>query len=139
MKSIGKILISAFAVILFLSSCSTSKKSADGQKSLVINYSFENIEEGYDHLSKLMVYIDGELIAESKPVLESKPSSLTCKVLPGKHKIRIVSMAQYEGNWEEHTIENEYSIDCLLEKTIVIQNDMKITLVFDLNSGTIEK
>jgi hypothetical protein len=140
MKSLNKIIFSGIAVAIMLASCSVSKKAADSNtKSLTINYTFENIEEGYDHLSKLIVYIDGVNVGESEAQVQSKPGSITVPVSKGEHSIRAVSLAQYEGVWEEHTIDNEYSIDCLLEKTINVEKNISITLVFDIDSGTIEK
>ena len=50
--------------------------------------------------------------------------------------MRIVNYALYEGNWEEHTVENNYSYDCVYELN---QNFKKrkytVDLVFDLDNG----
>jgi hypothetical protein len=140
MRSFNKFFISGLAIAFMLASCSVSKKAADkNTKSVTINYSFDNIVDGYDHISILAVYIDGVKVAVSDAQAESIPGTITVPISRGEHTIKAVSLAQYEGEWEEHTIENEYSIDCLLEKNISVDKDIKITIVFDLDSGTIEK
>ncbi len=104
---------------------------------LKIDFKFENIEEGYDHVSKTNVYVDGELAATSSEVLQSKPNSVSVSIPKGEHTIRVVNLALYQGNWEEHTVENNYSIDCLHEFTRNFQKKKyNLKLTFDLNSKT---
>jgi hypothetical protein len=54
----------------------------------------------------------------------------------GDHKLRVVNWAKYEGTWEEHTVENNYSIDCMHEEGHRFSKPEKLYLVFDLDSGT---
>lgn len=103
---------------------------------LTIAWSFLNIVEGYDHDTKCTVFIDGEEIKTSSVTKESVPNSITIKVKKGKHDVKIMNYASYEGKWEEHTIVNEYSIDCSYEKNMEINKKTTITLVFDIDSGT---
>ena len=42
------------------------------------------------------------------------------------------SRSNYDGNWEEHTIANEYSIDALYEGEIKLKKEVTINLVFDI-------
>jgi len=79
-----------------------------------------------------MVYVDGELAGETSELVQSKPNSCSVSVPRGKHSIRIVNMAFYEGDWEEHTKVNEYSIDALYEGEIELKKKLTINLTFDI-------
>jgi hypothetical protein len=130
--------ISALLLVLVLTTGFTPAPTGS-LGSLTFKYSVTNIEPGYDHLSKLVVFEDGNKIGESNEQLESKPNSVTVKLSKGSHNIRAVLTSKYEGKWEEHTISNEYSIDCLFEDEVVIKKKKTITLVFDIDKGTIIK
>lgn len=108
---------------------------------LTVKYSFTGIEEGYDHTTKTKVFIDGTELCSGEEHKQSKPNSFVCQVTPGTHNVRIMNYAYYEGTWEEHTIENNYSIDCLFEKEMDFKKKKKYTieLLFDIDSGTIVK
>lgn len=109
------------------------------QGTLTFKYSVIHIVEGYDHISKLVVYEDGQVIGESTQKKESIPNSVTVNLSRGTHKIRAVLTSLYEGKWEEHTIENDYSIDCMFDDNVSIKKKKTITLVFDIDKGTIIK
>ena len=130
--------ISALLLVLVLTTGFTPAPMGS-MGSLTFKYSVTNIEPGYDHLSKLVVYEDGDVIGESKEQVESKPNSVTVNLSKGSHNIRAVLTSKYEGSWEEHTISNEYSIDCLFEDEVVIKKKKTITLVFDIDKGTTVK
>ncbi len=83
-----------------------------------------------------MVNIDGELAGETSELVQSKPNSCTVKVPRGSHSIRVVNMAYYEGDWEEHTIANEYSLDALYEGSINLKKKLTLNLVFDIDKET---
>jgi hypothetical protein len=112
---------------------------AGSMGSLTFKFSVTNIEPGYDHVSKLVIFEGDNKIGESSEQVESKPNSVTVKLSKGSHNIRAVLTSKYEGNWEEHTISNDYSIDCLFEDEVVIKKKKTITLVFDIDKGTIIK
>jgi len=99
---------------------------------LTVIATYKGVLEGYDHICKTMVYIDGMLAGETSELIQSEPNSCSITVAQGKHNVRIVNMANYEGNWEEHTITNEYSIDALYESEIKLKNELTINLVFDI-------
>ncbi len=103
---------------------------------IIIKWSFKNIVEGYDHDNKIIVFIDGKQVKESSVKKESEPNTLKVKVKKGNHNIKIMNYASYEGKWEEHTVSNDYSIDCSYEKNMEIKKKTTITLVFDIDSGT---
>jgi len=106
---------------------------------LTVSYAFKNIEEGYDHETKTEVYIDGRLMATSDVHRESKPAKMTVMVSKGRHSVRIINYALYNGNWEALTIENNYSQNCTYETSMEINKSHKIKLTFDLDNGTIVK
>ncbi len=126
-----------FLLLLAITAIPIGFLSAKKSSALKIDLKFENIEEGYDHLCKTNVYVDGELLATSSEELQSKPNSVKVSIPKGEHNIRVVNLALYEGNWEEHTKDNNYSIDCLHEfRYNFKKKNYNLKLVFDLNSDT---
>jgi hypothetical protein len=104
---------------------------------LTTTFTFAGIEEGYDHLCKTQVWVDGTMLGESEEVLESEGASFTVNVPYGDHTVRIINLAQYEGAWEEHTVENNYSIDCSFEELHTFDKKAaKLFLLFDIDSQT---
>jgi len=124
--------------VFVIGAVNTSFISEPNEKDLkiTVKYSFKGIVDGYDHPTKTELYIDDELKGTSTVSKESQPNSVTATATKGKHRIRIVNYAQYEGNWEEHTIANNYSIDCLYEAEVSVKKNLTIKLLFDLDSGT---
>lgn len=104
---------------------------------LFVKWKFDHIQDGYDHDNRIDVFVDGEKFMESDVAPQSKPGALTVPLPPGDHDVRIVSMALYEGTWEEHTIANDYSIDCEWNGRVRGDKKTKLKLVFDIDSGTI--
>jgi hypothetical protein len=100
---------------------------------ITVTWSFEGVKDGYDHDNKVVAFIDGEQVGESSVKKESESNSYMFEVKKGRHEIRVVNMAQYEGEWEEHTVANEYSLDCLFEDTLEFKKKCSITLVFDID------
>lgn len=100
-----------------------------------VAWSFANIEEGYDHQHRVDVFVDGQKVAESRVAAESVPGELVFPVPPGFHEVRVVDMTLYEGNWEAHTVENNYSIDC--EWKGKVEPGGSLVLRFDIDQGTV--
>ncbi len=100
---------------------------------LKISYSFSHIEVGYDHPTKCRVYIDGNMVLESAEHKESEPQSFSIKVAKGKHTVRIVIYNYYEGVWEEHNVENNYSTNASYERELMVKKKSAIALEFDLD------
>jgi len=123
-------------IFLFFALLSAMTIAMAQDASLTVTFKFANIVEGYDHLCKTKVYIDGEFVGESKEVKESAGSTFTVPVPSGEHEIRIVNLAFYEGQWEEHTIENAYSIDCLWTGTHKLKSKNRFYMLFDIDSET---
>ena len=71
--------------------------------------------------------------------LESVKNKLVVAVDKGKHQVRIVNYAEYEGNWEEHSVENGYSVDAIYEDSIVFKKKArKVSLTFDITAESTE-
>ena len=104
-----------------------------------VSFKFKGIEAGYDHQTRCVLFVDEVETATSEAKLQSKGGKFSAKITPGVHKIRIVNYAQFEGTWEAHTIENDYSQDCTYEAEIDFGNKkskLEISLIFDLDKGT---
>jgi len=118
-------------IAVFTTSFLSAKPPKNGK--LTVAWTFTGIIEGYDHQNKIAVFIDGEKKGESTQKLESQPNSYTIAVPVGEHNVKIMNYAFYDGEWQEHTKENEYSLDCTFDQTIKIKKKTKITLVFDID------
>ena len=124
----------SFLFISLFISMLTVGAYAQKQGTITVNTKYVGIVEGYDHMNKTDVYIDGMLAGSTSSQLQSKPNSCKVSVSQGKHDIRIINMAYYEGTWEEHTIANEYSLDALYEGEINLKKKLSINLVFDIEN-----
>jgi hypothetical protein len=103
---------------------------------LTVYYAFANVEPGYDHDTKIQVFIDEQLVGESNVVPQTKGGSVTVEVPKGMHALRVMNQALYEGEWEDHTIDNNYSVDCYYEMTRSFNKPEKLYLRFDLDGET---
>ncbi|HPT13538.1 MAG TPA: hypothetical protein PK796_02030 [Bacteroidales bacterium] len=124
------LLLSLFAALIVTS------VSAQKMGLITVNTSFKGIIEGYDHINKTQLYIDGNLAGESAQGLESVPVSFSVKVPQGTHQVRVINLALYEGTWEEHTKDLSYSLDALYEGQIKLKKKLTIDLVFDIEKET---
>ena len=119
-------------VLILITSLFTLSAYAQKKGIITINTRYTGVQDGYDHINKTMVYVDGKLAGETSEQVQSKPNSCSISVERGTHDIRIVNMANYEGNWEEHTLINEYSIDALYADEIKLKKELTIDIVFDI-------
>lgn len=126
------------SLLLVLSLGLYGAATAQSMGKLTLSIRFDNVEDGYDHQTQTKVWIDDELVAETSVKPQTSPQKLNIKVpLSGKHHLHIMNYALYEGNWEEHTIENNYSVDCMYEKEDVkFKKKGTLELTFDLDSET---
>lgn len=105
---------------------------------ITFNYKFSNIVAGYDHNSRLKIYIDGNLAGTSNAHKESVPNTYSVQVESGSHNLRAVVETEYEGVWEEHIIANTYSIDCVYETIANFSKKNTIYKIdFDIDLGAI--
>lgn len=111
--------------------------NAEKQVKLTVNLSFDNIVEGYDHLTKTEVYIDGTLCGTSTLRNESIPNTVICTTSKGTHAVKVINYAYVDDIWEAHTIENSYSIDCKYEASMNLKKkNNKLNIIFDIDKGT---
>lgn len=127
-----KLLILCFIVGFFFQP-SEAKKSKGNV--LEITYRFDNIIEGYDHETKAEIKINGQEVLISPVHKQSKPQKLTIKVPSGSYDFYLMMWALYEGTWEEHTIANNYSIDCVVDdKFKASKPKHTLNIVFDIDT-----
>ena len=121
-----------FLLLTLIISLFTLNVFAQKNGTITVNAKYTGTLDGYDHINKTLVFVDGNLVGETSEQVQSKPNSCSVSVARGKHDIRIVNMANYEGEWEEHTIENEYSLDAFYEGEINLKKKLTINLEFDI-------
>lgn len=91
-----------------------------------------------DHQTKSVVKVDGKDVLTTEVHKQSQPMKCSVEVAPGEHDIRIDTWSMWEGNWELHTVENGYSIDCnyAFHDTYKKKKTYKYHVVYDLDKGT---
>lgn len=99
-----------------------------------ISWRFINVEKGYDHPSRMLVFVDDVEYGASPQTIESNGGTFGLEVPKGKHRIRIVNQSYVKGVWQDHTIVNNYSIEAVYEKLLEVKKGLKVTLVIDLNN-----
>lgn len=122
-----------FLVLLLMTGIGFSAGAAE-YVNLTINYTISGTQGGFDHLTKMRVYIDGNEAGDNTPKKQSLANSITVEVSKGNHTIKAVLLAKNENIWEERTIDNNYSLDCIYEKSMNFTADKSIDLVFDLKA-----
>lgn len=121
-------------LVLSLFSCLTLM--AGKTVKLTIKWTFEHVQEGYDHENKMLVYVDGKSVGESSVFKETDKGTYELEVTKGKHDVKIHNYSFYEGKWDIHTKENNYSVDAFYEGTINMATNTTINMVFDINAET---
>ncbi|MCG9912541.1 MAG: hypothetical protein MH137_14705 [Flavobacteriales bacterium] len=132
---IKKTLLALFCLVLVQTVMAQSAKPVN----LTFSYQVTNTIEGYAYVSKLVVYVDDQVVGESTPLIQTKPNSVTVSIPKGNHKVRAVLMAQFEGNWEERTKDNNYSWDFEWTQTGNFSKNRKIKITFDIDKGVSSK
>jgi hypothetical protein len=110
-------------------------------KLITITFKYQFVHDDSDKMinTRLKVYVDDVVKGVSLEKKESDANHVTIEIPAGKHKVRAVIESQYEGNWEEHTIANEYSIDCIYLHEDNYTKHVRVDLIFDTVKGTIVK
>lgn len=98
-----------------------------------INWKFIHVEQGYDHPSRMLVFVDDIEYGISPQSVESTGGIFTVKIPRGEHRIRIVNQSFLNGVWQDHTILNNYSVEAVYERPLEIKKRIRVTLVIDLN------
>lgn len=99
-----------------------------------INWRFINVEQGYDHPSRMLVFVDDVKYGVSPQTVESIGGTFAVKIPKWGHRIRIVNQSFVDGMWQDHTIVNDYSVEAIYEKALEIKKSIQVTLVIDLNN-----
>lgn len=99
-----------------------------------IDWKFIHVEKGYDHRSRMVVYVDDLLYGISPESIESAGAVYEFRVPKGEHLVRIVSQAFVNGMWQDHTILNNFSVEAVYERKIDIRKEIRVKLVIDLNN-----
>ncbi len=105
---------------------------AQNTHKLTFHFTTSGTRPGFDLISLLRVYSDNKIIGESKPKKQTEPNEVTLIIPEGKHAIKAVFVALQKGAWEERTIKNQYSYDCIYNTDINLTSDKSINLVFDI-------
>lgn len=121
------------SLVLALSLLFVGVTFAQKSSKVSLTYQFKNIQDGYDHNTKTVVFIDGAMVAESSQHPQSKATTIKFTCTRGNHQIKIVNMTFYEGKWEERSIANGYSTEGTIEREILFMKKKTIKVTFDLN------
>lgn len=73
------------------------------------NFAVANTLPGHDFLSKFVIIMNREVLAESAPQNQSIPATITCTVPSGRQILRIKYMSNINGYWEEHSVLDGYN------------------------------
>lgn len=122
--------IGALLGLLLLVQTAFAAKSVD----LTVEWTFQHVVQGYDHDTKIFVYVDGVFSGESSVYKQTQKARYTLPVPRGSHDIRIEAYALYEGNWELHSKANDYSVDAIYENRLSFKSNASISLVFDIST-----
>ncbi len=131
-----KRLIYLLLLVGVFASCRTTAVG-DNMGILTVNFVTLNTIEGYDHVSKLKVYCDDVEVGESKEKKQSVKNSVSVAVPKGNHKIKVSLFAKYDGEWEERTIENNYSFDFSATKAINIKSKTTFDVSFNIDNNEV--
>lgn len=116
-------------IFLFVGSLTFAQKMGN----LKVEYNFLAINEGYDHDTKMELYVDGNLVMTSTVKKESNGNNFSYKLTRGKHIIKLVNYTFYDGNFEVRSIANNYSTEGTIEREVQIKKKNTIKVTFDLN------
>ena len=94
---------------------------------------FKNISEGYDHLSKEKIFVNGILVFTSEEHAESEILTAKIKLPRGTQNIRIENWTLYNGTWELTEMNNGYSIDGFYESELTLGKKNELYIIYDLD------
>lgn len=101
---------------------------------VTLEWKFEGIETGYDHMNRSKIYVDGTELPISNSCHQSEWGSYELLLSKSNHKIKLINEAYCKGKWIEHTFENEFSMDAVCVFDLNGKEVSKVQIVFDLNS-----
>jgi hypothetical protein len=129
-----KLVVFLFALGLMTSQ---AESMVEKESALKISYRFWNITEGYDHLSRAVIFINGEEVLVTPDHLQSQPQEITVMVPLGQYELNLVMWALYDGVWEEHLLAYNYSTNCFINDIFESKNEKhSLEIIFDLDRDT---
>ncbi len=105
---------------------------AENTVKLTFNIKTLNTKEGYDYISKLVIFCDRKIIGESPHKKQTEPSTYSVEISKGNHEIYAVFCALYNGNWENRIKLKNYSFDADFFKIGDWNKDVIIDMTFDM-------
>jgi len=111
--------------------------TAAKQGKLNISYTTVGTIEGYSYISKMEVFIDGQLVATGPEKDQQEKNSFSISVPRGEHKIKCQLWALYQGTWELRTLDNNYSFDWIYEGTREFKKKNSLEIVFSIDDNTV--
>jgi hypothetical protein len=128
-----KSFLSLVLVFCLFISCKTAQQGVK-EGELTISFVTINTIEGYDHISKLKVFCDEKLVGESSEKKQSVANKVTVKLPKGNHTVKTMLFANYNNNWEERTLANDYSFDFQTVQEMTVKSKNKLDIVFDIEA-----
>ncbi len=121
----------AFVVVMGVCGHTAAQSST-----VVFEWQYINVIEGYDHQSKMVFHVDGNYLDESTVARNSERNSHVLKVDEGIYTFSAQNWVMYEGEWEEVLQENDYSLNANYNITLQAAPNMQRTVVilFDIAS-----
>lgn len=101
---------------------------------MTVSWKFIHVEKGYDHPSRMLVFVDDMEYGSSAESVESAGGTFVVAIPRGHHRVRIVNQSFVNGKWQDHKIIHNYSIDAVYEKSLEVKKAVRVTLVIDLNN-----
>lgn len=127
--------LSTLILLTFLSVNNGHSQSKEKEITFTVDWVFVNVIDGYDHNSKMLIYLDGMLVHESSVSPQSKKNSIEITVPKGKHVIEVVNYAFYNGEWQKHTKRNDFSVDAFYkDKLDFRKKPRQLWMLFDINT-----
>ena len=133
-----------FLLLMLLPFLAITNVLAQQTIKVVFTYKFAHVSEGMDYVSRMKVYIDGNLISTSadngtsntysNTRKETEENTFSVEFPVGKHILKAMVESNYKGTWEEHLRANGYSLDCIYEKSMNFTKDVKVKLIFDIDT-----
>ncbi len=121
------------ARIILLVLCVWSGTLAFAQKNeLQLFWKFEHLDPAYARMARLQVIVDDTLTLESGSFSMNEIGSFFDSLSVGKHRLELRILVRQIQGWELHTVENDYSMDVLLDTMIDLRSDLALHWELDV-------
>ena len=125
--------------LLLLTACNTLKVDPSAQ--LSIEFKTINTIEGYDHLTRMVVYCDEKEVARSSDLIQSSTNTVVAKFPKGKHTVKFMMEAYDKDSkkWEARTLKNDYSFDWAYEQVGDFKGKNTWQVTFDIEGNEADR